>query len=443
MKKSATPYKTLRLWLSTLFLVLSLCFLFTSCGEETLHTKEEITLSMTSEEDLDENYVSTYLDRWGVPNFGAMKMRGVEVVYRDHYVEDLPAAIDLAKSTTTLFLENFYDKINLEDEVAVTDALINCYISSLDDKYSTYRTGTEYNDYTTDMSGTFYGIGATVQHDQIEGTLTIVSVNIGSGAYDAGLLAGDLLISADGFTLEEVGYSGFISKVRGELGTRVKITVDRGGEILEFDVERKKVVEESCTYSINEEKIAYITITDFKANTAAQFKEAIDKAESDGAVGIIYDLRSNPGGYLSAVVEMLSYIAPSGMELVSFSNDYASPMKSKGSHTLTLPTVVLCNEYTASGGELFTAAIRDFRDMEMFDAKLVGVTTFGKGIMQNTYEFTDGTAVTMTVAYYNPPSGVNYHKIGVTPDVEVRAEEGDVDIQLSRAYEERNKLINK
>ena len=439
MTLSTPRIKTFRLFLSVILLLSMILMLF-SCGDETPKTKEEISAAMEAETDTDETYVSTYLSDWGLPKFVTMKMRGIEVVYRDHYVEDLPPAFELAKSTVSLFLEHFYDELDLYDEIAITDALIHCYVESIGDDYSSYRTGTEYNDYTTDMSGTFYGIGVTIQYNAIESTITVITVGVGSGAEDAGIKIGDRIIKADGFTVEDVGYNGFLNKVRGELGTRVKITVIREGEELEFDVERKKVVEESCTYAINEEKIAYITITDFKSNTADQFKDAIDQAEADGAVGIVYDLRSNPGGYLSAVVEMLSYIAPQGTELVSFSNDYADPIKAKGYHVLTLPSVVLCNEYTASGGELFTAAIRDFRNAGMFRATIVGKTTFGKGIMQNTYEFTDGSAITMTVAYYNPPSRVNYHGVGVEPDITVEIGEG-TDAQLTRAYEELRLLI--
>ena len=442
MQYSARLRTNLRSLLLLIIALISVFFLFSCDGDdEVIRTKEEILTLVTGETDKDETYVTTYLDRWDIPVFNEMKMRGVEIVYRDHYVEDLPDAFTLAKKTAELFLEHFYDEIDLTSKTDVTDSLIYCYVETIGDDYSAYRTEKDYNAHTTDMSGTFYGIGVTVQYNAIENTITVISVSQGSGAEDAGIRTGDVIIKADGKTVEELGYTNFINAIRGELGTRVAVTVMRGDEEKTFDVERKKVVEESVKYSINDDKIAYIIITDFKANTSEQFKSAVDRAKSDGAKGIIYDLRSNPGGYLSAVVDMLSYIAPTGTKLVSFTNDYAEPQYSTNIHTVTLPTVVICNEYTASAGELFTAAIRDFGDAEMFKSTIVGKNTFGKGIMQNTYEFTDGSAVTMTVAYYNPPCGVNYHNVGIVPDVDVElGEEGDA--QLDAAYAEIDKLIN-
>ena len=160
--------------------------------------------------------------------------------------------------------------------------------------------------------------------------------------------------------------------------------------------------------------------------------------KANGAVGIVYDLRSNPGGYLSSVVDILSYISPKGTTIASFSNDYADTMVDDDSHSLTLPSVVICNERTASAGELFTAAMRDFdEEFGYFDVTIVGTTTYGKGVMQSSFHLGDGSFLTLTVAYYNPPSGKNYDGEGITPDVPVAE---DVDPIIS-AYEEIFKLV--
>ena len=130
------------------------------------------------------------------------------------------------------------------------------------------------------------------------------------------------------------------------------------------------------------------------------------------------------------------------MTLVSFSNGYDEDYVSNNPHTLSLPTVLLCNEYTASAAELFVAGVRDIAKSVGFDAKIVGKNTFGKGIMQNTHILSDGSSLTLTVAYYNPPSGVNYHGVGISPDVPVEiGKTGDA--QLDAAKEEIIKLINK
>ena len=137
---------------------------------------------------------------------------------------------------------------------------------------------------------------------------------------------------------------------------------------------------------------------------------------------------------------MLYRIAPKGTTIVSFSNDYASEYKDKTDAKLSLPTVVLCNESTASAGELFTASMRDFEKLGFFEVTIVGVNTYGKGVMQNTYTFTDGSSITLTVAYYNPPLGENYDGIGIMPDVTVE-ESVEGDPQLDTAYIEINNLV--
>ncbi len=423
--------------------VISILISLSAC-KQVIHTKDEIGAAMSAAVDTAKGSVAEYLDAWGVPSFSTNKLKIVESYYKGKYIKEIPNDLTLAKSTAELFLTYFYDELDLTDKTAVTDAVIACYVESIGDKYSFYRTAEEYDDYSTDMSGTFAGIGVTVQYSYIDETMTITAVTIGGGAYDAGMLAGDVITKADGVSVKELGYQKAINKIRGEEGTRVKVTVERDGQEITFDILRKQIVEQTVTYSIDENRIAYIVITDFKDNTFELFKTAIDNAERDGAVGIIYDLRGNPGGYLKAVVNMISYIVPKGVEIVSFSNNYMQPLSSNNEHIVSLPTVVLCDEYTASAGELFTAAMRDFGrgDNAFFTSKLVGVNTYGKGVMQSTYTpFHDGSSLTLTVAYYNPPSGENYDGIGIAPDYTVElTEEGDA--QLDKAYEVMSELLS-
>ncbi len=432
--------------LLSLITVISIIFSLSACifdtGTGVIHTKDEINAALTADGGAEREYSADYLLDWGVPRFDKNKFYRVEIIYKTLYVKELPEAVTLARGACELFLEHFYDEIDLTDKTSVTDALIACYVESIGDRYSFYRTAEEYAEYDTDMSGTFAGIGVTVQYNSLEDIMTVTSVSIGAGAHDAGILPGDIITKADGVSVKELGYQKTISAIRGKVGTRVKVTVDRDGTELTFDIERKQIVEETVTYSINDERIAYIVITDFKDNTYGQFKNAVDKAEEDGAVGIIYDLRGNPGGYLHSVVDMISYIVPKGTEIVSFSNGYGDPMKSNSDHDLSLPTVVICNEYTASAGELFTASMRDFGrgDGAFFESRIVGVKTFGKGVMQTTYPFSDKSAITLTVAYYNPPSGENYDGEGILPDHTVELTE-DGDAQLDKAYDVMDELL--
>ena len=164
--------------------------------------------------------------------------------------------------------------------------------------------------------------------------------------------------------------------------------------------------------------------------------------------GIIFDLRGNPGGYVQSVCDVISYLIPSGNIIVSYQYkgrdavEISSTHNGEKDHVVDLPFVVICDEYTASSGEIFTAALRDYRNDGMITATIVGTTTYKKGIMQNTYSYIDDSTITLTVAYYNPPCGVNYHGIGVSPDVYVENDSYETDKQLDTAFIELQKLIN-
>ncbi len=385
------------------------------------------------------DYASNYFVDYDIPNFDKSKFRTAERIFRDYCAMEIPDAKTLAATTAELYFEKFHEKIDTGDEKAVTNALLNCYAYATGDKYSVYRDASEFDNYSSDMSGSYYGIGVTVTHNKIEETITVSEVYSGSGAEEAGILPGDLIIGADGERLRDIGYESIVSKLRDTASSTVNVMIMRDGAEMTVAVSKKQLVETSVSYSIDGNKIGYITISSFKDNTYSQFKEAIAYLVSEGAVGIVYDLRSNPGGYLSSVVNILSYISPSGTTIATFSNDYAEAKVDRDSHSLSLPSVVICNEHTASAGELFTAAMRDFdEEFGYFDVTVVGKTTYGKGVMQSPFSLGDGSYLTVTVAYYNPPSGENYDGVGIIPDVAI---DGDEEAELIAAYEEILKIV--
>ncbi len=423
----------------TLSLLIGLCSCQSFGGSADILPKDELLATISSAEDEGFEYASDYLDAWSFPRFLISKMRSLENVFFAKFVEDMPSAFEKAKECAAEFLENHYESTELSEPEEVTDALIRAYVSTVGDRYSIYRTKNEYKDYVSSMSGSFVGIGVTVRYSEDGGVITVVKIHSGSGAEEAGILPDDLIVSVDGKNVSDIGYNEAVSSIRGEENTFVKIGVLREGKELEFDVKRTKITEESVFCTI-EDGIAYVTITGFKESGFSQFKDIVDSFSENGVRGVVYDLRSNGGGYLATVTDMLDYIAPKGTTIASFTNDYKKDEVSKSEHSLSLPTVVLCNGGTASAAELFTAAIRDFSDMGFFRATIVGEQSFGKGIMQNTYKFSDGSAITLTVAYYNPPSGVNYHGVGITPDITVANTEGDE--QMAAAKAEILYLIN-
>ena len=461
--KKILNLRTYRILAIALILILSILS-FTSCrgsvaDKETIYSRMENTPSDSAAY----NYVVDYLNGWGIRNINVHKFQWAESAYHHYYAygDGLPKAVVHAKLVATDFLENYYDVIDLTSTTAVTDALLTCYADAVDDPYSIYRAPEAYDEYYQDLSGSFGGIGVNVLQDSLTETITVTGVIEGSPAALAGILPGDVLYAVDGKTVEEIGFDYALDKIRGSIGTSVTVVMKRGEELLSFKMTREAISEKSVGYAIDPEtNIAYIRIASFKSNTADQFIEAVDAAEQAGVRGIIFDVRFNPGGYVNVVKKMLSYLVPTGEILASYrysgqvvvvdkAYDDVHPTKKDENgadlvedHVISVPVVVICDEYTASSGELFTAAIRDYRDMGLIDATIVGATTYKKGIMQNTYTYSfDRSSITFTVAYYDPPCGENYHGIGVIPDVEVPSSYTE-DLQYPRALEELEKLIN-
>ena len=428
--------------LSVLILLLSILLVFTlsACsdsGSEIIYSKDDLREHMAQGVSDSAEYVADCLDEWQFPLFNGSKMLDVEYILEKKFYTELPDLKTLSERTAEIFLEEYYDTIDLGNRDDVTDALLYSYVSALDDRYTYYRTAEDYEGYQTGLSGSFVGVGITVTQDAESGYIKVLEVYDDGGAAAAGVAVGDMIIAVDGQYVSEVGYDTAINAVRGDEGTFVELTVKRGDEMLVLSAERKPVIQKSVTYSITD-GIGYIRITAFNANTDEQVIEAIDAMESANVRGVIYDVRSNGGGYLTSVENMLDYIAPKGLTLVSFSNDYDDDYVARFEHTFLVPTVVLVNGHTASAAELFAAGIRDMAAMGLMEATVVGTTTYGKGVMQSTYLLSDRSAITLTVAYYNPPSAVNYDGVGIIPDVT----EEVVEEQFNTANAEIQKLIN-
>jgi len=407
--------------------------------------------------------VTPYLSDWGLPKFDTQKLSWVEGIFQQFYniKGGLPDTLDHAVLTANHFLDNYYGKIDHSDKETVTDAIITSYVEVIGDPYSVYRTPDENEEYGQDISGTFGGIGVTVEYDHQNKTIMVVAVHIGSPSEAAGMKVGDYIVGVNGKTVEEVGYDKMVNHIRGKVGTPVTVTVLRGDKKLDLTMTREIVTDQTVTYSLDEDGIGYIRVTEFKEITHKQFTEAVDFMLENDAKGIVFDVRSNPGGLLETVVDMMSYILPTGKTVLSYQYKGQPTVKRLTEKDKTdkngkavdvvvdLPMVVLCNEYSASAAEIFTSVIRDYRNEGLLNATIVGTTTYKKGIMQASFQYTkDSSLITLTVAYYNPPSGENYHGIGITPDVYVElpdtpSDDGTIeDTQLAKGIEELKKLIN-
>ena len=406
-----------------LIIIIALCVYLAVIltAKDVILSKEEI-LSAMEDYDAERSSVCAYIDDFGIGVFDKTRFRDVEFYYEHYYYKEVSVdELALAKDTATLFIEYFYDKTDLCDADAVTEGIINCYIYAFGDEYGVYRNPVDYGNYTESMSGMGVGIGVeiTIKYEPL--SVQVTDLLPGSGAEAAGIAIGDYLTAVDGATLAELGVDGMKRALSGEVGTEVLVTVLRGEEEMTLPVTRCLYESRIVRYRIDENKIAYISISSFKDNTDDQLKAALASAEADGAVGIIFDLRDNLGGYLSSALNSIELLVEGGVRMASSVSRSGGEKiyTSENEDKVSVPVVVLCDGYTASAGELFTAAVRDFSDMGYLDATIVGTTTYGKGVMQSTFKFNGGAALTLTTALYNPPSGVNYDGVGIVPDVVV------------------------
>lgn len=341
----------------------------------------------------------------------------------------------------TSVLQNIIDRYFLfdEDMTKVEDGIYAGMMNGLGDPYTVYYTKEEYKALNEDTEGKYSGIGAVVSQNPNTKIITIVKIFDNSPANDAGLQVGDIIYKIDGEEVAGTDMDILVkTKIRGEEGTSFKMTVLRGDERkeVELDLIRRSIEVETVAGKMLDNNIGYIAVSQFDAVTSEQFKSNIESLQSQGMTKLIVDLRGNPGGLLDQVVDMLDYILPDG--LVLYTEDKYGEREeyySDGSHELKIPMVVLVNENSASASEVFTATFRDFEW-----GTVVGKTTFGKGIVQNVLPLGDGTAVKITTQHYYPPSGYDLHKIGIKPDLEVDLNEGakigtDSDNQLSAAID--------
>jgi carboxyl-terminal processing protease len=388
--------------------------------------------------------VADALQLWEFPDFSKNTVYNVEACYHNSYYKELPANEILAKDTAIYFIKNHYDKIDLSDKDAVTHALCNSFIDAAGDRYGVYRNAEEQKLYAQSLAGELVGIGVMVKKSQ-DGLIFVTSAISGAPAERAGILAGDVIVAVDGVRVSEVGYQSAANLITGKEGTPVVIRILRGGEEFDLSILREVIEEISVTYEMLDGNIGYVSISRFIAPTAEQFINALNALRDAGAVGIIFDLRGNPGGLLSSVASVLSYIAPTGTKLVSFSNGSAPIYATHGDsleptdNVYTLPSVILIDGVTASAAELFTSAMRDFAREGSIKVSIMGERSRKKGVMQSRVSFLDGSSLTITTAYYNPPSGENYDGVGIIPDVPL----SENDDPLSSALAEMAKLLNR
>ena len=352
----------------------------------------------------------------------------------------VPAFTGKAKAERKLkLLDTIIDKYYLyEDEVdedALAEGMYAGYLGGLDDPYSAYFTEEETKALFESVSGEFYGVGAVLSQNVSTGEVTITQVYEESPAEKAGLREGDILLQVDEQKITDESLDEIVNWIKGEKGSEVVLHVFRDGKETEVTAVRDIVKSVTVEYELKEDQIGYIYIQEFDDVTVEQFEDALKELEAKGMRGLVIDIRNNPGGNLDTVVEMLQMLLPKG-DIVSIRNRNGEQEKytCDGSREFEKPLAVLVNQYSASASEIFSGAVQDYGVGE-----IVGMTTYGKGVVQDILNLGDGTSMKITTAEYFLPSGRSINEKGVTPDVEVEyvydEENPEYDNQLEKAIE--------
>lgn len=303
----------------------------------------------------------------------------------------------------------------INDEELIEGA-VKGYVDALGDPYTTYYTKKEMKTIMEETNGNFVGIGVYMTKDLEKNAILIIKPIENSPAEKAGILPGDLITKVDdveytGDKLEEAS-----NKIRGEEGTKVKLEIYRNGETKTFELTRTKVVVSHVTTKVLNNDIGYIAISDFEGECASEFETKYKQLEKQGIKKLIIDIRNNGGGIVDEALKIANMLVDkdSTLLITKDKSDKEEVTKATEKPIINIPTVVLVNEYSASASEILAGALKDNGK-----ATLVGTKTYGKGIIQELHQLSDGSGLKITVSEYYTPNHNAIHKIGITPDVEI------------------------
>ncbi len=340
------------------------------------------------------------------------------------------ASQDLLKTNTVISLLNdyFYKEINMD---LVDEATARAAVTSLKDPYTVYMSPEEWESFKTELNDNYCGIGVSVTKESLESYVLIADAFENSPAKEVGLTAGDLIAAVDGETTKGLDLNQVVSKIKGDEGTTVTLTVIKNNTQTEtkVTVTRRTVDIESLTSEIINNNIGYLKLTTFNENCSVKFSEHLTKLKNQGASSIIIDLRDNGGGISAEAENIASEFLPKGRIIYSTKNKAGkiNIIKSKKEGDTDIPVVILVNGNTASASEILSSAIK-----ENNRGVLVGEKTFGKGLVQTVYTFYDDSALKITIEQYFTALGNDINKIGVEPNYEVELKsENDEQLQYA------------
>jgi len=347
-------------------------------------------------------------------------------------LEGLPPEFGRLQEVWDLLGREHFDRERL-DAGKLSDGAIRGMLQALDDPYASFLNPQQYALESQDFKGFFEGIGAEV--GMRDGRITILSPMPDTPAAQAGIKPGDVILEINGESTEGITLLEAISKIRGQKGTTVQLEVVHlnSREPVTITVARDVIKLQSVRFLMLTGGIGHMRISSFAETTNQEVRNALEKLEGSRGVGLVLDLRNNPGGLLSSVVDVTSQFLDKGLVLYEIDahgqrTDWAVKSGGQGQD---IPMVVLVNEFSASASEVLAGAIIDHGR-----AKVIGNKTFGKGSVNTLRSLRDGSAVYFTIARWFTPNGNLIEGKGITPDVAVlNPADGSEDVQLDRAIQ--------
>lgn len=337
--------------------------------------------------------------------------------------------------TAYRFIELKY--VNQTDDVNLIDGAIDGMVKSLGDPHSNYLSPKMYQSLKEQTQGSFAGIGVVMGMDNNK-NINIVAVMEDSPGQKAGLAEGDQIIAVDGTPVTEMAFDEVAAHVRGEPGTDVVLTIMRDGAQQDYTITRDNIKLKTVGHEMLDNNIGYIQIVSFSEDTAQEFMDAYTDLQNQGMQGLVLDLRNNPGGLLGACVDIAKNLVPKGDIVSIVDKDGNKEVYSSDLEQVPYPVAVLINKNSASASEILSGAIQDTKS-----GVIIGETSYGKGSVQTILPMMDDDAVKLTIAKYYTPSGRSIDGVGITPDIEVKLDEGStVDTQLDKAKEVISQQIN-
>lgn len=326
--------------------------------------------------------------------------------------------VEAKTAEISAYLDRFF--IDDYDEEKLADAAASAMVEATGDRWSYYLTAEEKSSYDEQMQNAYVGIGVAITAQEELGGMRIEAVTAGGPAEEAGLLTGDIITEVEGEKTLDLGMTGTRTKVRGEEGTFVTLTILRGEESFHVSVGRRSIQTPVATYEMLDGQIGYIKIANFDTRCAEETNAAMDELIAQDAKALIFDVRNNGGGYKNELVKVLDKILPEGILFQSEDYQGSKQIDRSDADCIDLPMAVLVNQDSYSAAEFFAAAIQEYNW-----GTVVGTKTVGKGNFQTAFTLSDGSMLNLSIGKYYTPQGRSLTDTGVIPDIEITLSDED------------------